>query len=99
MDIRLFQEQQDSDMREVVGIVNPSSRDFTCQHDSNADRKPIHYTIKSRQGLMLKRYVADHVSLKLCDYILSDYKGVVTQEKIDEVLKSIRLYDYGSDTR
>lgn len=98
MDIRLMQEQQESSMSEMVGLVNPSSRDFTCQHDSNADRKPISYTIKSRQGLMLKRYIADHVSLKLAGYILSDYKGVVTQEKVDETLKSIRLYDYGNDT-
>lgn len=88
MDIRLMQEQQESSMSEMVGLVNPSSRDFTCHHDSNADRKPISYTIKSRQGLMLK----------LADYILSDYKGVVTQEKVDETLKSIRLYDYGNDT-
>lgn len=93
MDVRILREQQDKAMTEVVGIVNPSSRDFTCKHDSNSDGKPVSYTIKSREGLMLKRYIADHVSAKLCDYILSDQKGLVTQEKRDEVLQSIRLYE------
>lgn len=80
-------------MNDMVGIVNPSSRDFTCKHDSNADANPISYTIKSREGLMFKRYIADHISLKLCDYILSDHKGVLTQEQVDLTLKSIRLYE------
>lgn len=80
-------------MNQMVGIINPSSQDFTCTHDSNADRKPISYTIKSREGMMLKRYIADHVSNKLCTQILSDYKGTVTQEVIDDTLKSIRLYE------
>lgn len=80
-------------MNEMVGIVNPSSHDFSCTHDSNADRNPPTYTIKSREGLMLKRYIADHVSEKLCTQILADYKGIVTQDMIDKTLKTIRLYD------
>jgi hypothetical protein len=92
MDTRLFQEDQER-MNEIVGIINPTSHDFTCTHDSNADRKPITYTIKSREGLMLKRYIADHVAQKLCTQILSDYKGVVTEEIIDKTLKTIKLYD------
>lgn len=80
-------------MEEIVGIVNPSSQDFTCTHDSNADRKPITYTIKSREGLMLKRYIADHVSSKLCTQMLSNNQGPVSQELFDETLKMIRLYE------
>lgn len=92
MDVRLLQEQSDK-MHEMVGIVNPSSHDFTTTYDSNEDHKPVTYTIKSRQGLMLKRYIADHVSEKLCTQILSDYKGIVSQELTDKTLKTIRLYE------
>lgn len=93
MDIRLLEEQQNEKMNEIVGIVNPSSQDFTCTHDSNADRKLVTYTIKSREGLRLKRYIADHVSAKLCTQILSDFEGAVSQELIKETLKTIRLYE------
>lgn len=92
-DVRLLEEHQAETMNEMVGIVNPSSKDFTCLHDSNADRKPISYTIKSREGLMLKRYIADHVSEKLCTEMLSDFKGPVTKQDFDKVLKTIRLYE------
>jgi len=91
MDIRLLQEQSDK-LNDIVGIVNPSSQDFTCTHDSNANKKPITYTIKSRQGLRLKRYIADHVSFKLCTEILSSNEKPVSQELFDETLKTIRLY-------
>lgn len=97
MDIRLFHEQQEGQMQEMVGIVNPSSHDFTCTHDSNEDRKPITYTIKSREGVMLKRYIADHVSLKLCEDILSSSKSMVTEELFDKTLQSIRLYEYDTN--
>jgi hypothetical protein len=93
MDIRLLEEKQNSLMNEMVGIVNPSSHDFTCTHDSNSDHKPITYTIKSRQGLMLKRYIADHISFKLCTEILSSNEKTVSQELFDKTLKTIRLYD------
>jgi DNA-directed RNA polymerase subunit L len=92
MDVALFQEQRDQEMNEIVGIVNPSSQDFTCKHDSNADGNLITYTIKSREGVMLKRYIADHVSSKLCTQILSTYKGVVTPELMNKTLQTIRLY-------
>jgi hypothetical protein len=92
VDVRLLQEQQEQSMNEMVGIVNPSSHDFICTHDSNADRKPITYTIKSREGLMLKRYIADHVSQKLCTQILSDSKTAVSQKDFDDTLATIRLY-------
>jgi hypothetical protein len=92
MDVRLLQEQQDKLMNEIVGIVNPSSHDFTCQHDSNSDKKPITYTIKSGEGLRIKRYIADHISQKLCTKILSNHNGLVSQELFDATLKTIRLY-------
>ena len=91
MDIRLLQEQSDK-LNDIVGIVNPSSQDFTCTHDSNANKKPITYTIKSRQGLRLKRYIADHVSLKLCTQILSNNEKPVSQELFNATLATIRLY-------
>ena len=91
MDVRILQEQSDK-MNDMVGIINPTSHDFTCQHDSNADGSPVTYTIKSKQGLKLKRYIADHISQKLCTQILSEYRGVVSQELIDRTLKNIRLY-------
>lgn len=94
MDIRLLHEQQEKIMNETVGIINPSAHDFTCTHDTNEDRKPVTYTIKSREGLMLKRYIADHVSEKLCTEILAHEKSPVTEEMKKETLKSIRLYDY-----
>ena len=93
MDIRLFLEQRESEMNETVGIINPSSCDFTCKYDVNDDRNPVSFTIKSRQGLMIKRYLADHISKKLCEKILSDYKGIVTEELFEKTLKSIRLYE------
>ena len=91
VDIRLLQEQSDK-MNDMVGIINPTSHDFICQHDSNADGSPVTYTIKSKQGLKLKRYIADHVSQKLCTQILSEYRGVVTQKMLDYTLSTIRLY-------
>lgn len=93
MDVRILQEQQEDSMNEVVGIVNPSSKDFSCTYDTNEDRKPVTYTIKSREGAMLKRFIADHVSHKLCTQILSDYKGIVTEEIFDKTLKTIKLYE------
>lgn len=83
-------------MDQIVGIVNPTAHDFTCLHDSNADGHPISYTVKAREGIMLKRYIADHVSQKLCTQMLSDHKGVLSQETIDKTLKSIRLYESNS---
>lgn len=93
MDIRILQEQQEQKMNEIVGIINPSPNDFTCLHDTNADKKPISYTIKSREGLMLKRFIADHISEKLCTQILSAQTRMVTEEDRDKTLKSIRLYE------
>jgi len=72
MNVSLLQEQQQELMNESVGIVNPSSHDFTCTHDSNEDGNPITYTIKSRQGLMLKRFIADHE----IDLIFQEYRLV-----------------------
>ena len=91
-DIRLLQEQSDK-LNDIVGIINPSSYDFTCTHDSNADRNPITYTIKSREGLRLKRYIADHVSMKLCTEMLSNNEKPVSEELFNETLKTIRLYE------
>lgn len=93
MDIHIFQEQRKEEMNEVVGIINPSSKDFSCTYDSNEDGKPITYTIKSLEGIMLKRYIADHVSMKLCTQMLSGHKSPVSDELFEKTLKSIRLYE------
>ena len=92
MGVQLLQEQQAEKMNENVGIVNPSSHDFSCTHDSNEDGNLVTYTVKAQQGLMLKRYIADHVSSKLCTQILSNNKGAVTSELFAQTLKTIRLY-------
>ena len=91
-DVRLLQEEQEK-MNEMVGIINPSSHDFTCTHDSNSNGKPITYTIKSREGLRLKRYIADHVSQKLCTQILSNNEKPVSEQLFNDTLKTIRLYE------
>lgn len=93
MDVTLLQEQREEEMNQIVGIVNPTSKDFTCTHDSNANDTPISYTIKAGEGVMLKKYIADHISEKLCTEILSRSKELVTEEMKTKTLKTIRLYE------
>lgn len=93
MDIALFQEQRLEEMNQIVGIVNPTSKDFTCTHDSNSNDMPISYTIKAGEGVMLKKYIADHISEKLCTEILARSKELVTDEMRAKTLKTIRLYE------
>jgi len=78
---------------EIVSIVNPTSQDFTCAHDTNEDGIPIEYTVKSRQGGQFARVVADHIAHQLMQEIVGQKVGVITQEFIDKTLSDIKLYE------
>jgi len=86
-----FEDSSRIDLKEPVTIINPTSEDFICRHDTNRDKNPITYTLKSREATTFPREVAEHIARKLTDLILVNRKTIITNKQKEEVYNSIFL--------
>lgn len=92
MDEDQLSEQFDKN-EELVYIFNPTRDDFTISYDIDGDNTPEPFTVRAREGIKIKRFIADHIAKKLKDEIVGKMQGVITDKVVEDVYATIKFYD------